>query len=93
MDTSTMNNQSLGDKEIVNDSIASQKLIESTYNSFANECVNTNLRTDFLNILREEHDIQADLFIEMQKRGWYNVQQAGQPQIQQAKTKFESVLK
>lgn len=85
-----MNNQLMGDKEILNDSIASQKLIGTNYDTFANECVNPNLRTDFLNILREEHDIQADLFNEMQKRGWYQTKAADQNMINQAKQKFMS---
>ena len=82
------NAQMMGDKEIVNDSIGSQKLIESAYNTFANECSNTDLRNDFLNILMEEHDIQSDLFREMQRRGWYDVQPAPQSQIQQDIQKF-----
>jgi spore coat protein CotF len=82
------NIQIMGDKEIINDSIGSQKLIGSSYNTFANECSNTDLRNDFLNILREEHDIQTDLFREMQRRGWYNVQQAPQNQIQQTRQKY-----
>lgn len=85
-----MQNQTMGDKELMNDSIASQKLIGSTYNIYANECVNPTLRSDFLNILKEEHDIQADLFTEMQKRGWYQVKQADQSEIMQSKQKFSS---
>ncbi len=85
-----MNNQIMGDKELMNDSIASQKLIESSYNTFANECVNPSLRTDFLNILKEEHDIQADLFSEVQKRGWYQVKPADQNEIQQSMQKYSS---
>jgi len=87
-----MNNQTMGDKELMNDSIASQKLIESTYCTFANECVNPSLRTDFLNILKEEHDIQADLFTEVQKRGWYQTKPADQNEIAQSKQKFSSTI-
>lgn len=86
-----MNNQTMGDKELMNDSIASQKMIESTYNTYANECVNPSLRSDFLNILKEEHDIQADLFSEVQKRGWYQTKPADQNEIAQSKQKFQSM--
>lgn len=44
----------------------------------------------FVDILTEEHQIQADVFNEMSKRGWYPVQQAEQQKIQQAKQKFEN---
>jgi spore coat protein CotF len=85
-----MNNQTMGDKELMDDSIASQKLIESTYNTYANECVNPSLRSDFLNILKEEHDIQADLFNEVQKRGWYQTKPADQNDIVQSRQKFST---
>jgi len=87
-----MNNQIMGDKELIDDSISSQKLIETNYNIYANECVNPSLRTDFLNILKEEHDIQADLFTEMQKRGWYQTKAADQNEVQQAKQKYSTML-
>ena len=87
-----MNNQTMGDMELINDSISSQKLIESNYSTFANECVNPSLRTDFLNILKEEHDIQADLFTEMQKRGWYQTKAADQNEVAQAKQKYSAML-
>lgn len=80
--------QQMNDKDMINDSIASQKLIESTYNTYTNECVNPKLRNDFINILKEEHDIHYDLFTEAQKRGWYQVQPADMSQITQAKQKY-----
>jgi spore coat protein CotF len=87
-----MNNRAMGDKELMNDSIASQKHIEGAYNTYANECVNPALRTDFLNILKEEHDIQAELFSEMQKRGWYQTKPAEQSDINQSKQKFSTAF-
>ena len=58
--------QMLGEKEILNDFIISQKLISSSYNTFAGECVNEQLRNAFLNILDDEHAIQANIFENMQ---------------------------
>ena len=85
-----MTNQTMGDKEFLNDSIASEKHMGSGYNTFANECVNPQLRATFLNMLREVHDIQADLFNEMQQRGWYQVVPADQAKIMQARQKFQA---
>jgi spore coat protein CotF len=82
---------SMGDVEMVNDSIASQKLISSAYDTFANECATPNLRDEFINLLKDEHQIQAELFTEMQKRGWYQVKAADQQQITQAKQKFQNM--
>jgi spore coat protein CotF len=82
----------MNDQEYINDSVASQKLLSEIYNTYANECVNVNLRDEFLNILKEEHQIQTDLFQEMQKRGWYTVKQADQNMITAAKDKLNSSM-
>jgi spore coat protein CotF len=73
------------------DILSSQKHITGGYNTFSNECVNSTLRDDFLKILREEHNIQASVFNDMQKRGWYAPEQAEQQKINQTKTKFEGM--
>ncbi len=82
----------MGDKEIMDDSLDSQKLISSSYNTYANECATPNLRDEFLNILQDEHQIQAEIFNEMQKRGWYQLQPADQQQVAQVKQKFQNIL-
>lgn len=82
----------MGDMEVMVDSMASQKLITSHYNTYANECATPNLRDEFLNILKDEHQIQAEIFDEMQKRGWCQVQPADQQQVAQVKQKFQNML-
>lgn len=82
----------MSDVEMMNDSIASQKLISSSYDTYANECATPNLRDEFLNILKDEHQIQAEIFTEMQKRGWYQIKPADQQQVQQAKQKYQTML-
>ena len=54
--------QILAEKEILSDFLLSQKLISASYNTYAGECSNPQLRSTFLNILNEEHDIQANIF-------------------------------
>ena len=85
-----MPNNQMSDKEYLDDSLASQKLISDNYNTFANECVNPTLRNDFMNILGDEHKIQSEIFTEMQNRGWYQVKPADQQAVSQAKQKFQS---
>ena len=80
--------QIMGEKQILQDSLISQKLIADSYNTFAGECVNEQLRGAFLNILDDEHRIQADIFCQMQNNGWYQVEPADQQKIQKAKQKF-----
>ena len=86
--TQQQNSSCFGDKELLSDCLTSQKMITGTYNNFANECACDNLRIEFLNILQQEHKMQADVFNELQKRGWYQVQQADMQQINQTKQKF-----
>jgi len=85
-----MTNQQLPmqDKEILNDSLATQKELTSSYNTVANECAMPALRDEMLKILSEEHQIQVNLFTEMQKRGWYPTPLAQQQKVQCAKDKF-----
>ena len=76
------------DKEIMQDALASQKFITGNYNTFTSECVTPQVRGVFMSILKEEHEIQNEVFTEMQKRGWYQVQPADHQKLQQTKTKF-----
>ena len=76
------------DKDILQDALASQKFVTGNYNTFTNECVTPEVRGVFMSILKEEHDIQNEVFTEMQRRGWYQVQPAEQQKLQQTKTKF-----
>lgn len=86
-----MNQNPMTDKEIMDDILSSQKMITGTYNTFTNECVNQQLRTDFLNILRDEHNIQQTVFDQMKTRGWYSPASAEQQKISTAYTKFSNI--
>ena len=78
----------MGDKEIFKDFLSSQKQIAASYNTFAGECVNPQLRSAFLNILDEEHRIQADLFDDMTAKGWYQTEPADGTKVAQARQKL-----
>lgn len=87
-----MNNQPfMPDKEMLDDVLTTQKVITSSYNLFANECASKKLRDDMMCLLHEEHDIQADIFTEMQTRGWYSTPVAEQQKIDSTKTKFSNI--
>ena len=81
----------LCDQDIMDDMLTAEKGLTGLFNTFGNECVHQTLRNDMLNILRENHMIQADLFTEMQKRGWYSPQMADQQMINQTRTKFQNI--
>jgi len=80
----------MGDKEILTDCLSSEKNCTSVYNTFANECVNPTLRNDFVNTLKDVHDIQFELSNEAKNRGWYAVKDAPETDIMQAAQKYGS---
>lgn len=84
--------QQFDDQEMVHDALYSQKQISDSYNTSANECATPPIRDMFMNLLNEEHQIQFELFNEMNKRGWYPTQPADQQQVQQAKQKYQNML-
>lgn len=81
---------SMEEQELFDDVLSSQKFITDTYNTFTNECATPNIRDEFMNLLQDEHKIQADIFDEMKTRGWYTTTPAEQQKIQQTKTKFQN---
>lgn len=85
-----MNNSmgSFGDKEMFADVLCSEKMVASNYNMYATECVSPSLKSDMVNILNDQQQIQHEIFSEMKNRGWYNVEQADQNKINEAKQKF-----
>ncbi|MBS7315443.1 MAG: spore coat protein [Clostridiaceae bacterium] len=78
----------MSERDILDDFLSSQKFIADTYNTWAGECVNANLRDDFLCILKEEHDIQSELFTEMQNHGWYQTKPVEQTELDKLRQKF-----
>lgn len=83
--------QNLDDQEILSDLLLSQKQITGTYNTSGNECADEKLKSDLLNILRDEHNMQTDVFTQMQQRGWYQTPPAQQQKIDAAKTKYQNI--
>ena len=78
----------MGEKEFIEDALDFQKHVTGLYNTFAGECKCNEMRKDFLNILNDEHQIQADIFNEMSVRGWYSTTNAEQQKIDCVKQKF-----
>ena len=87
----TQVSQILTEKQILQDSLMSQKQITGSYNTYAGECISEQLRCAMLSILDEEHEIQADIFSSMQAKGWYQVEQAEQQKIQKARQQLSSM--
>jgi spore coat protein CotF len=80
--------KSFCDQDMMKDLLSSQKFITDGYNNHANEAATPAVLSDFMNILRDEHQIQNDVFCEMQTRGWYPTEAADQNKVIQAKRKY-----
>jgi spore coat protein CotF len=78
----------LSEQDFLKDALICQKQVSSAYNTYAGECVSEMLRSTMLGILNEEHQIQAELFSELQSRGWYQPEQVDQQNIVQTKQKL-----
>ncbi len=80
------------DKEKLNDALSSQKQMTSDYNSFINESATPDVVSKVMQILTEEHQIQHDMWCEMNTRGWYPVEKADDNKLNTVKTKFSTMV-
>ncbi len=84
-------NTDLGQKEALGECLMDQKQISASYNTFAGECTNIQLRDTFLDILRSEHHIQSELFGVLQSNGWYQTEPAQPEKVDQIRQKFSAM--
>lgn len=76
------------DQEMITDLMLTEKKMSANYDTFASECVNTQLRDTFVKMLTQSHETQARLFSTAQQKGWYQVEQAPAQKVDQARQKF-----
>lgn len=81
------------EKEILGDALAAQKSATNLFNTSSNECVHEGLRSDLLDILADEHDLQQDVFCSMHERGLYPTPAAQQSKVDEAKQKYSASFK
>ena len=81
------------EKEILGDALSSQKATTALFNTSANECVHEDVRQTLLNILKEEHEIQQDVFIMMHAEGYYPTPDADTKKVQQLKQQYSQCAK
>ena len=80
----------LSEKDIICDSMNAQKHMCTLYDAYACECATPNLRDEFVSLLRDEHQIQADLFDELLRRGWFQAAMADPNALQQIKQSYQN---
>lgn len=86
---SNLPNPQFGDKEILTDLLTSEKALAGLYNTFAIESANPAMHAVQMNLLNDQHQVQQQIFAEMQSRGWYPTEAAQQQKITETKMKFQ----
>ncbi len=83
-------NQTFSEKEILADALSSEKGATNNFNTFANECVHSDIRNTVMHVLNQEHAIQQDVFNMMHEKGYYPTPDAETKKISEAKQKFQA---
>lgn len=78
------------EQEYLTDLLMGEKKMTANYDTYASECVNTQLRDQFLQILNQNHKTQTELFNMAKEKGWYQVEQAPANKVGTAYQKFSN---
>ena len=92
MNTNGTTNQAYGDKEQMNDFLAGEKYLASTYNAFLSESATPEVVCCLTSLLSDTHNSAQRLFGEMSSRGWYPTPKAQDTKLTEAKQKFGSMV-
>ncbi len=80
----------MNDQERMTDFILAEKKMSANYDAFASECVNVQLRDEFLKIFNQGHQTQSELFKTAQSKGWYQVEAAPASKVSTAYQRFSN---
>ncbi|MDD5938190.1 MAG: spore coat protein [Clostridiales bacterium] len=80
----------MNDQERITDLMLSEKKMSANYDTYASECVNVQLRDEFLKLLNQSHQTQTDLFSAAQSKGWYKVDPAPVSKVSETYNKFNA---
>lgn len=79
----------LTDEFILEDALSSQRSLTQSYNGASNSAAgNDELRSDLLQILMEEHQLQSAMLNWACRKGWRQPRQASQLEIKEALKKY-----
>lgn len=84
-------NNAMGEKEILNDILNTEKEIVKLYSTAVTESSCTNMRQVLLRNITQTSDDQFSVFSTMVNKGYYQTKDAQDKDVQQAKQKFQQV--
>ncbi|OPJ57973.1 spore coat protein [Clostridium oryzae] len=82
----------LSDQDILHDLLTTEKQVISAYSTGITETSCENLRNTLVNNFKAAEDIQYKVFDAMRQKGWYNIKQAPDNEVQQLKDKSNQMM-
>ncbi|WP_027409973.1 spore coat protein [Anoxybacteroides tepidamans] len=79
----------MNERDFLNDVLATEKYMTTSYSVFLHEASHHQLYQDMLNIFTETQNCQRELYNLMFKKGWYKIEPADQQKLQQAYQQFQ----
>ena len=83
-----MNCKQMSDKEMLTDALTAEKFLCSAYNTYATEAGTPEVHGAMMSLLNDTHTIQAEVWTEMNSRGWYPTEKAEEQKLQQERMKY-----
>lgn len=80
------------DKQILTDVLTHQKFMTGHYSSYLCESCSPEVRQAFSQLLSEEHNIEFEIWQEMNRLGYYPVPKAEENKVTAAKDQFSEVF-
>lgn len=77
-------NPQMNDRDIVNDMLATEKYLTSSYVTALHEASHQHLYDDLLTIFNDTQQSQRELFLLMFQKGWYSLEAESEQKIQQS---------
>lgn len=85
----TPNTPQMNDRDFLNDMLATEKYMTTSYSFALNEASNQALYNDLSLICKETDDMQRELYNLMFKKGWYSLEGESSQKLQQSYTQFQ----
>jgi spore coat protein F len=80
-----MMNNKLSEKDLMHDLLATEKQVISAYSTGLTETSCTNLRNTLVTNFKNAQDTQYKVFDAMRQKGWYQIKDAQDADVQKAK--------
>ncbi|MCE7793077.1 spore coat protein [Salipaludibacillus sp. CUR1] len=79
----------MNDRDYINDMLATEKYMTSSYSTVLNEASHESLYSDIQGIFNESQQCQRDLFNLMFEKGWYSFEACDQQKLNQSYQQFQ----